>query len=75
MSATKILWGQVLLVGAVVLVFIWAATELTAWRLGFQSPLGHPFDLLGRPVYQSPAVFWWWLAYDAYARGIFVDGA
>src|SRR5665213_1671449 len=76
MSATKILWGQVLLVIAVVLAFIWAATEWTAWKLGFQSQLGHPwFELLGWPVYQPPAVFWWWFAYDAYARPIFVDGA
>jgi type IV secretion system protein VirD4 len=43
MSATKILWGQVLLVSAVVLAFLWAATEWTAWKLGFQTQLGHPW--------------------------------
>ncbi len=76
MNATKILWGQVLLVSAVVLVFVWAATEWTAWKLGFQSQLGRPwFDLLGWPVYQPPAFFWWWFAYDAYARDVFVEGA
>ncbi len=76
MNATKILWGQVLLVSAVVLAFVWAATEWTAWKLGFQSQLGHPwFELLGWPVYQPPAFFWWWFAYDAYARDIFVEGA
>jgi type IV secretion system protein VirD4 len=76
MSATKILWGQVLLVSAVVLACIWAATEWTAWRLGFQSPLGRPwFEILGWPVYLPPAFFWWWFAYDAYARDIFVEGA
>ena len=76
MNATKILWGQVLLVSGVVLAFVWAATEWTAWKLGFQSQLGHPwFDLLGWPVYQPPAFFWWWFAYDAYARPIFVEGA
>src|SRR5487761_1477767 len=76
MNATKILWGQVLLVIAVVLAFVWAATEWTAWKLGFQSQLGHPwFDILGWPVYQPPAFFWWWFAYDAYARDIFVEGA
>jgi type IV secretion system protein VirD4 len=42
MNATKILWGQVLLVGTVVLAFIWAATKWTAWKLGFQSQLGPP---------------------------------
>ena len=76
MSATKILWGQILLVGAVVLAFLWAATEWVAWRLGFQTQLGHPwFGLFGWPVYHPPAFFWWWLAYDAYAREIFVEGA
>src|SRR5882724_8887504 len=76
MPATKILWGQVLLVNAIVLAFIWAATELTAWRLGFQPQLGRPwFDLFGWPIYQPPAFFWWWFAYDAYARDDFVDAA
>jgi type IV secretion system protein VirD4 len=76
MNATKILWGQVLVVGAVVLGFVWAATEWVAWRLGFQPQLGQPwFELIGWPVYQPPAFFWWWLAYDAYARPIFVEGA
>jgi type IV secretion system protein VirD4 len=76
MGASKILWGQVVLVSAVVLAFIWAATEWTAWELGFQPQLGHPwFELFGWPVYQPPAFFWWWLAYDPYARPIFVDGA
>ena len=76
MNATKILWGQVLLVSAVVLAFVWAATEWSAWRLAFQPQLGHPwFEILGWPVYQPPAFFWWWFAYDAYAREIFVEGA
>jgi type IV secretion system protein VirD4 len=76
MSAGKILWGQVLLVSAVVLAFIWAATEWTAWSLGFQRQLGQPWlELFGWPVYPPPAFFWWWFAYDAYAREIFVEGA
>jgi len=75
MSATKILWGQVLLVGAVVLAFLWAATEWTAWQLGFQAQLGPPwFEFLGWPFYRPPAFFWWWFTYDAYAHDIFVDG-
>jgi len=36
MSAARILWGQVLIVLAIVLAMTWAATEWTAWRLGFQ---------------------------------------
>jgi type IV secretion system protein VirD4 len=75
MNATKILWGQVLLVGGLVLAFVWAATEWTAWKLGFQAELGRPwFLLLGWPVYPPPAFFWWWFAYDAYAHRIFVEG-
>ena len=75
MSATKILWGQVLLVGVVVLAFLWAATEWTAWQLDFQAQLGPPwFDIFGWPFYRPPAFFWWWFTYDAYAHDIFVDG-
>ena len=54
MSATKILWGQVITVFAIVLLAIWSATEWTAWRLGFQPQLGHPwFELLAFPVLPS----------------------
>jgi type IV secretion system protein VirD4 len=75
MSATKILWGQVLVVCAAVLVFVWTATEWTAWQLGFQSQLGQPwFTLIGWPVYFPLAFFWWWYAYDAYAPEVFVRG-
>jgi type IV secretion system protein VirD4 len=77
MSATKILWGQILVVLMVVLVTMWAATQWTAWRLGFQPQLGQPwFELVhGIPVYLPPAFFWWWYAYDAYAPDVFVEGA
>ena len=37
-----------------------AATEWTACRLALQPQLG-------------PAFFWWWFAYDAYTREVFVD--
>jgi type IV secretion system protein VirD4 len=76
MSATKILWGQVTLVFAIVLVTLWGATQWTAWRLGYQPQLGPPwFELAGVPVYLPPAFFWWWYAYDAYAFSVFVEGA
>jgi type IV secretion system protein VirD4 len=76
MSATKILWGQVLLVFGLILAFLWAATEWTAWRLGFQPGLGRAWlHLLGWPVYPPPAFFWWWFAYDAYAHSVFAVGA
>ena len=43
MSATKILWGQLIVVGLIVLAFVWAATQWTAWRLGYQAQLGAPW--------------------------------
>jgi type IV secretion system protein VirD4 len=77
MSATKILWGQIIVVFAIVLVAMWAATQWVAWKLGYQPQLGQPwFELVpGVPVYLPPAFFWWWYAYDAYAPHVFVEGA
>jgi type IV secretion system protein VirD4 len=75
MNATKILWGQMLFVSVVVLGFLWTATEWTAWRLGFQPPLGQPwFGLLGWPVYRPHDFFWWWFSFDAYAPHVFEEG-
>ena len=34
MSATKILWGQIAIIFAVVLITMRAATQWAAWRLG-----------------------------------------
>jgi type IV secretion system protein VirD4 len=51
MNATKILWGQILAVSAVALGLLWGATQWVAWRLAFQSQLGHPwFNILGWPA-------------------------
>ncbi len=76
MSATKILWGQITLVFTIVLVAVWASTQWTAWRLGYQSQLGPPwFELAHVPIYFPPTFFWWWYAFDAYAPSIFVEGA
>src|SRR5258708_36971985 len=65
MSATKILWGQVTAVFAIVLITVWVATQWMAWRLGYQPQLGQPWFELWRgvPVYLPPAFFWWWYAY------------
>lgn len=76
MSATKILWGQILVVSLIVLATTWIATQWTAWELGYQAQLGEPwFELLGWPVYYPPSFFMWWYFYDAYAPAIFVRGA
>jgi type IV secretion system protein VirD4 len=76
LTATKILWGQILVVFTIVLATMWLATQWTAWRLGFQPQLGPPwFELAGAPVYLPLAFFWWWYHYDAYAPPIFIEGA
>jgi len=76
MSGTKILWGQIIIVGTIVLLAIWGATQWTAWRLAYQPELGQPwFTVHGFPLYYPHAFFWWWFVYDAYAPSIFVEGA
>ncbi len=76
MSATKILWGQILVVLLIVLATTWAATQWTAWRLGYQPQLGLAWAHMGgMPLYPPPAFFVWWYWFDAYAPRIFVEGA
>ncbi|WP_295145754.1 conjugal transfer protein TraG [Dongia sp.] len=76
MSATKILWGQILTVFLIVLATTWGATEYVAWKLGFQAQLGPAwFSVLSWPFYYPTAFYWWWYFYDAYAPSIFVGGA
>ena len=76
MRGGRILWGQITVVFTIVLVMTWAATQWTAFLLGFQPQLGGPwFVLAGWPVYSPPAFFWWWFSFDAYAPAIFVEGA
>ena len=75
-SATKILWGQILIVSIVALLFVWAATQWVAFRLGFQPQLGTPLTaLFGLPIYRPWQVFTWWYWYDAYAPRVFMEGA
>jgi type IV secretion system protein VirD4 len=75
MNATKILWGQLFAVCGTVLLFAWAATQWTAWKLAFQPELGQPwFNFFGWPIYQPHEFFWWWFGYDAYAHATFVEG-
>ena len=75
MPATRVLWSQIIVVLLIVLTTIWAATQWTAWRLGFQPQLGLPwFELAGLPFYTPPALFWWWYFYDAYAPHVFLEG-
>lgn len=76
MSGTKILWVQILVVGLLAVAGIWAATQWTAWQLGFQARLGPPWFWLGNwPIYPPPAFFVWWFVYEAYAPSVFARGA
>jgi type IV secretion system protein VirD4 len=76
MSATRILWGQLLLASLAVLGFVWAATEWTAWRLAYQPQLGSAWLIIWHwPIYQPTAFFIWWFKFDAYAPVIFMQGA
>ena len=77
MSASRILWGQIFAILAIVLVTIWASTQWVAWRLGYQAQLGSPwFEIAsGAPVYWPLSFFWWWYVFDAYAPDVFVEGA
>ena len=75
MSATKILWGQIIVVFLIVLATTWSATQYVAWQLGYQAQLGRPwFSLGGLPIYHPPAFFWWWYFYEAYAPEVFAKG-
>jgi type IV secretion system protein VirD4 len=76
MNGTKVMWGQLAAVFAIVLAGLWVATAWTAWRLAFQPQLGAPWFVLGSwPVYPPPAFLWWWFAFDAYAPRVFLEGA
>jgi len=76
MSATKILWGQIIAVFLIVLTAIWSATQWTASALAHQPELGPPWFMVGDwPIYPPPAFFWWWFSFDAYAPDIFQTGA
>jgi type IV secretion system protein VirD4 len=68
MNATKILWGQVILVCVVVLIPLGRdRADGLAARLSAGAPptLVHAARLA---AYTPAAFFWWWFVYDAYAR-------
>lgn len=66
MTPTKLLTGQILVVFAIVLLGVWAATQWAAAQLAYQSELGTPWFRLGDlPVYYPWALFPWWYHYEA----------
>ena len=72
MTPTKILIGQIILVFAVVIASVWAATQWAAAALGHDPALGSPWFKIGEQnVYIPWRLFEWWYAYEAYAPGVF----
>jgi type IV secretion system protein VirD4 len=76
MSGTKIHWSQLFTVSLIVLMTTWAATQWTAWELGFQPELGPPWMHMGPlRLYTPHAFFLWWYWFNDYAPKIFAEGA
>jgi type IV secretion system protein VirD4 len=72
MTPTKLLIGQILVVFAIVIAGVWAATQWTAAKLAYQAELGPAWFMLGQmPIYSPWALFPWWYHYDAYAPHVF----
>ena len=72
MTPTKLLIGQILIVFAIVLAGLWAATQWAAAMLAYQPELGRPWIMVsGLPVYRPWALFAWWYHFDAYAPHVF----
>jgi len=72
MTPTRLLIGQILIVFAIMMLGVWAATQWAAAMLGYQAALGAPwFVFWGVPVYRPWALFGWWYHYEAYAPHVF----
>jgi type IV secretion system protein VirD4 len=72
MTPTKLLIGQILIVFAIVVLGLWAATQWAASMLAYQPELGTPWVFLGDlPLYRPWALFGWWYHYEAYAPEVF----
>ena len=72
MTPTKLLIGQILVVFAIVIAGMWAATQWAAAMLANQPELGRPWLIIGHlPIYRPWALFSWWYHYDAYAPQVF----
>ena len=61
MTPTRFLIGQILIVFAIIILGLWAATQWAAAMLAYQPALGRPwFGFHGLPVYRPWALFPWW---------------
>ena len=72
MTPTKLLIGQIIVVLAIVLGGMWAATQFAAAELAYQPQLGEPwFRLWGITMFRPWQLFPWWYHFGAYAPSIF----
>lgn len=72
MTPTKLLIGQIMIVVAIMILGVWAATQWAAAMLGHQPGLGSPwFQVGGLPFYRPWALFGWWYHFEAYAPRVF----
>ena len=72
MTPTKLLFGQILIVFAIVILGVWASTQWAAAMLGYQPELGAPWLTIGsQPIYRPWDLFPWWYHFDAYAPHVF----
>ncbi|QAY78172.1 conjugal transfer protein TraG [Sphingosinicella sp. BN140058] len=72
MTPTRFLIGQILIIFAIVLAGLWAATQWAAAMLAYQPELGPAWASVGGlPIYPPWALFGWWYHFDAYAPEIF----
>ncbi|HET7577095.1 MAG TPA: conjugal transfer protein TraG [Sphingomicrobium sp.] len=72
MTPTKLLIGQILVVFAIMVLGVWAATQWAASMLAYQPELGSAwFEFRGLQFYRPWALFFWWFHYEAYAPAVF----
>ena len=72
MTPTRLLLGQMLIVFAIMIGGVWAATQWLAAMLAHQPELGAAwFHLGGLPVYRPWSLFLWWYRFEAYAPELF----
>ncbi len=75
MSSSGVLFGQIVIVFAIIALGMCCATQWTAAELGYQMRLGAPwFQFQGFPVYYPWRLWQWWYAYESYAPAIFNRG-
>jgi type IV secretion system protein VirD4 len=76
MSATKILWGQIITVVPDRARHHLGRHAMDRWRARLQPRARSALvRALRLAFYPPPAFFWWWYLFDAYAPRIFVEGA